>query len=106
MGVCVWGVGRGGGGVLVYVGVTDSFDDFDRTNSSTFVKNLRRLNQTGEVYLQKPWYRFLRKRWFTNIDALDKFYMKIRIHYNETGEFSMKYEDFPIFCRAIWTLAF
>lgn len=64
------------------------------------LEDLARLNKTGEVYLEKPWYRFLRERWSTNFDALEKYYMKIRIRHNETGEFSMKYEHFPNFYRA------
>lgn len=55
------------------------------------LEDLARLNKTGEVYTEKSWYRFLKQRWSTNFDSLEKFYMKIKIRHNETGEFSMKY---------------
>lgn len=58
------------------------------------LEDIARLNKTHEVYSDKPWYRFLKQRWSTNFDALEKFNMKIRIRHNETGEFSMKYECF------------
>lgn len=54
------------------------------------LEDLARLNKTGEVYTEKPWYRFLKQRWSTNFDSLEKYYMKIKIRHNETGEFSMK----------------
>lgn len=54
------------------------------------LEDLARLNSTKEVYTDKPWYRFLKQRWSTNFDALEKYYMKIKIRHNETGEFSMK----------------
>lgn len=64
------------------------------------VEDLARLNKTREVYTEKPWYRFLKQRWSTNFDALQKHYMKIKIRHNETGEFNMKYEHYPNFYRA------
>lgn len=54
------------------------------------MQDLARLNKTNEVYTEKPWYRFLKQRWSTNFDALEKYYMKMKIRHNETGEFSMK----------------
>lgn len=60
------------------------------------LEDLARLNKTGEVYTEKPWYRFLKQRWSTNFDSLEKFYMKIKIRHNETGEFSMKYLRYNI----------
>lgn len=64
------------------------------------VEDLARLNKTNEVYTEKPWYRFLKQRWSTNFDSLQKHYMKIKIRHNETGEFNMKYEHYPNFYRA------
>lgn len=64
------------------------------------LEDLARLNKTNEVYTDKPWYRFLKQRWSTNFDALEKFYMKIRIRLNETGESNIKYEHYPNFYRA------
>lgn len=64
------------------------------------LEDLARLNRTNEVYTDKPWYRFLKQRWSTNFDALEKFFMKIKIRYNETGESNIKYEHYPNFYRA------
>lgn len=50
---------------------------------------------TDEVYTNKEWFQFLRERWSTNFDSLEKYYMKIKIRYNETGEHLMKYEHYP-----------
>lgn len=58
------------------------------------VEDLARLNKTGEIYTEKPWYRFLKQRWSTNFDALERFFMKMRIRNNETGGFSLKYGNF------------
>lgn len=54
------------------------------------VEDLARLNKTQEVYTNKPWYRFLKQRWMANFDSLEKYWMKMRIRHNETGEFYMK----------------
>jgi hypothetical protein len=53
-----------------------------------------------ELYIEKPYYKFLKQRWSTNFDALEKNYMKIRIRHNETGEYTQKYEHFPNFYHA------
>lgn len=59
------------------------------------VEDLARLNKSDEVYLNKPWFRFLKQRWATNFDNLEKFNLKIRIRFNETGESTVKYEHYP-----------
>jgi hypothetical protein len=53
-----------------------------------------------ELYIEKPYYKFLKQRWSTNFDALEKYYMKIKIRHNETGEYTQKYEHFPNFYHA------
>ncbi|XP_019872214.2 uncharacterized protein LOC109600466 [Aethina tumida] len=63
------------------------------------VEDLARLNKSEEVYLNKEWFRFLKQRWASNFDNLEKFYMKIRLRFNETGENTMKFEHFPNYYR-------
>lgn len=48
-----------------------------------------------EIYTNNEWFQNLKQRWSTNFDSLEKFYMKIQIRYNETGEHLKKYEHFP-----------
>lgn len=50
---------------------------------------------TDEVYTRKTYFQFLKQRWAANFDDLEKFYMKIKIRYNETGEYLKKYEHYP-----------
>ncbi|XP_046734567.1 uncharacterized protein LOC124404468 [Diprion similis] len=70
-------------------------------NSRKFkVEDLARLNDTDEVYTNKPWFKFLKQRWATNFEELEKYYMKIKIRFNETGEYLKKYEHYPNFYRA------
>lgn len=64
------------------------------------VEDLARLNKTEEVYLNEPWFQFLKQRWTANFDELEKINMKIRIRFNETGEYNKKYEQYPNFYRA------
>lgn len=69
-------------------------------NTRSFkVEDLARLNKSDEVYLNKEWFSFLKQRWVSNFDNLEKYYMKIRIRFNETGESTIKYEHFPNFFR-------
>ncbi|KAK9874683.1 hypothetical protein WA026_005503 [Henosepilachna vigintioctopunctata] len=76
------------------------------------LEDLARLNKTNEVYLNKPWFTLLKQRWATNFDNLEKFHMKIRIRFNETGESTVKYEHYPNFYRGAqldhgyWTAPF
>lgn len=64
------------------------------------LEDLARLNKTEEVYTNKPWYQFLKQRWSTNFDPLEKFYIKMKIRFNETGGHLQKYEHYPTFYRA------
>lgn len=64
------------------------------------LEDLARLNKTEEVYTNKPWYQFLKQRWSTNFDSLEKYYIKMKIRFNETGSHLKKYEHYPTFYRA------
>ncbi|XP_046830516.1 uncharacterized protein LOC124429371 [Vespa crabro] len=64
------------------------------------LEDLARLNDTDEVYTRKNYFQFLKQRWAANFDDLEKFYMKIKIRYNETGEYLKKYEHYPNHYRA------
>lgn len=64
------------------------------------MEDVARLNSTEEVYTNKHWFRFLKQRWSTNFDSLEKYFMKIKIRFNETGETTRKYEHYPNFYRA------
>ncbi len=59
------------------------------------LEDLARNNKTGETYEEKPIFKFLKQRWSTNFDALEKFNMKIRMRYNESGEYLRRYEHYP-----------
>lgn len=63
------------------------------------VEDLARSDKPDEVYLNKQWYTYQKHKWATTFDNLEKFYMKIRIRFNETGENTMKYEHFPTYYR-------
>lgn len=63
------------------------------------LEDMARLNKSDEVYLNKPWFKVLKHRWETNFDSLEKFWMKIRVRFNETGEITSKYEHFPNYYR-------
>ncbi|KAK4883692.1 hypothetical protein RN001_007011 [Aquatica leii] len=65
-----------------------------------FVEDLARLNKSEELYLNEEWYQFLKQRWSSNYDSLEKYYMKIKIRFNETGGTTKKYEHYPNFYRA------
>lgn len=64
------------------------------------VEDLARLNKTGEIYTEQTWFQSLKQRWSTNFDDLQKYYLKIRIRHNETGDHLQKYERYPTFYRA------
>ncbi|XP_075218965.1 uncharacterized protein LOC142323345 [Lycorma delicatula] len=64
------------------------------------VEDLARLNSTEEVYTNKPYFQFLKQRWAANFDSLEKYYMKIKIRFNETGFHTKKYEHYPVHYRA------
>ncbi|KAL1123171.1 hypothetical protein AAG570_002258 [Ranatra chinensis] len=64
------------------------------------LEDLARLNSTEELYTNKPWYQFLQQRWSTNFDSLEKFNLKMKVRFNETGGYLKKYEHYPLFYRA------
>lgn len=64
------------------------------------VEDLARLDDPGNVYTKKNYFKLLKQRWATNFDELEKYYMKIKIRYNETGEYLKKYEHYPNSYRA------
>ncbi|XP_032681371.1 uncharacterized protein LOC116848905 [Odontomachus brunneus] len=64
------------------------------------LEDLARLNDTDEVYTKNSYFQTLKQRWATNFDELEKYYMKIKIRYNETGVYQKKYEHYPNFYRA------
>lgn len=64
------------------------------------LEDLARLNKTEEVYTNKPWYQFLKQRWSTNFDPLEKYHIKMKVRFNETGGHLKKYEHYPTFYRA------
>ncbi|CAD6209215.1 GSCOCG00003785001-RA-CDS [Cotesia congregata] len=65
-----------------------------------YIEDIARLNATGEVYTNKPWFKFLQQRWATNFDELEKYYLKLHIRFNETGEYHKKFEQYPTSYRA------
>ncbi|KAG7213753.1 hypothetical protein KM043_002980 [Ampulex compressa] len=64
------------------------------------LEDLARLNDTEEVYTKNNYFQALKQRWATNFDRLEKYYMKIKIRFNETGEYLKQYEHYPNFYRA------
>lgn len=73
----------------------------EQLNTRKFkVEDLARLNKSDEVYTNNGFFQFLKQRWSTNFDSLEKFNMKIKIRFNETGEYLKKYEHYPNFYRA------
>uniref|UniRef100_A0A182M7C6 GPR158/179 extracellular domain-containing protein n=1 Tax=Anopheles culicifacies TaxID=139723 RepID=A0A182M7C6_9DIPT len=64
------------------------------------MEDLARYNKTGEEYIDRPYFRLLKQRWATNFDSLEKYYLKIRLRHNETGEYAQRFEHFPNFYHA------
>ena len=64
------------------------------------VEDLARLRGADEVYTKRDYFQILKQRWATNFDELENYYMKIKIRYNETGEYQKKYEHYPNSYRA------
>lgn len=68
------------------------------------VDDLARFNESQEMYTEKPWYRSVRERWSNaaaaNLDELQKHYLKIKRRFNETGEFGIKHDQYPVVYRA------
>lgn len=65
-----------------------------------FLEDLARLNKPHELYTNKQWFKFLQQRWSTNFDSLEKYWLKIKVRFNETGETFRKFEHFPTYYRA------
>lgn len=64
------------------------------------LEDLARLNKTHELYTNIQYFQFLKQRWSANFDSLEKFWLKMKIRQNETGEHLVKYEYYPTFYRA------
>lgn len=59
----------------------------EQLNTRKFkLEDIARLNKTREVYTNKHYFKFLKQRWSTNFDSLEKYYMKMRVRNNETGD--------------------
>ncbi|XP_011499880.1 PREDICTED: uncharacterized protein LOC105363792 isoform X2 [Ceratosolen solmsi marchali] len=63
------------------------------------VEDLARLNTT-EIYMKNEWFQLLKNRWSANHDDLEKYFLKMMVRYNETGESLKKYEHYPTYYRA------
>ncbi|XP_011878615.1 PREDICTED: uncharacterized protein LOC105567942 [Vollenhovia emeryi] len=70
------------------------------TDRNFRVEDLARLNATDEAYMKKSYFKVLKQRWATNFDQLEKYYMKIKVRSNETGEHLKKFEHYPTDYRA------
>ncbi|OXU20878.1 hypothetical protein TSAR_014574 [Trichomalopsis sarcophagae] len=64
------------------------------------VEDLARLNTTEELYTNNEWFQLLKNRWAANHDDLEKYFLKMMVRYNETGESLKKYEHYPTSYRA------
>ena len=64
------------------------------------MEDVARLNSTKESYVNQPWFRKMKSRWSTNFDDLEKYYVKLKLRYNATGMYRMKYERYPTFYKA------
>ncbi|XP_022919951.1 uncharacterized protein [Onthophagus taurus] len=65
-----------------------------------YLEDLARLNKTDELYTNTDWFKFLKQRWQSNFDALEKYNMKIKLRFNETGLNYRKFEHYPNYYRA------
>lgn len=72
---------------------------FQKLCKNSFFKKVGSRNNyrffADQVYTNKPWFQFLKQRWAANFDELEKYYLKINIRFNETGEHKKKYEHYP-----------
>lgn len=48
-----------------------------------------------ELYTNNEWFQVLKNRWAANHDDLEKYFLKMMVRYNETGESLKKYEHYP-----------
>ncbi|XP_076032342.1 uncharacterized protein LOC143020056 [Oratosquilla oratoria] len=72
-----------------------------KLNTRKYVmEDLARLNASHEVYTNKEWFRTLKTRWSTNFDDLEQYWIKLKLRYNETGHYPIRYERYPTYYRA------
>uniref|UniRef100_A0A6A7FUN2 G-protein coupled receptor 158 n=1 Tax=Hirondellea gigas TaxID=1518452 RepID=A0A6A7FUN2_9CRUS len=64
------------------------------------MEDLARINSTREAYNNKPWFRELKSRWSTNFDELEKIWVKLKLRFNGTGMYPIRYERYPTFYKA------
>ncbi|KAB7494640.1 putative G-protein coupled receptor [Armadillidium nasatum] len=64
------------------------------------MEDLARLNSSKEVYTNKAWFRRMKRRWSTNFDDLEKYYIKLKLRRDTNGTSPMRYEHYPTFYRA------
>ncbi|KAJ8675045.1 hypothetical protein QAD02_010831 [Eretmocerus hayati] len=64
------------------------------------VEDLARLNSTDEIYTKNEWFQLLKTRWAADTEDLEKYFVKMMVRYNETGESLKKYEHYPTDYRA------
>lgn len=68
----------------------------DVNTRNFWAEDLARFEGTEKDYLKKPWFRHLKSRWATDMDSLEEFILKIKIRANQGGEYSTKYDHYPI----------
>ncbi|KAG1714902.1 Adrenodoxin, mitochondrial [Nymphon striatum] len=68
----------------------------ERRNTRNFnVYDYSRKEKKNE-YLTKDWFKILKTQWSTNTDDLEEYIAKINIRFNSSGEYSVKFDDYPI----------
>lgn len=80
---------------------TKTFKVSDDAATRNFkVEDLARITAPNDVYTNKKFFKGLKQRWSTNFDNLEKYFIKMRVRYNESGEHLKKYEHFPTYYKA------
>jgi len=64
------------------------------------MEDLARLNSTRDAYTNREWFRRMRSRWSTNFDELEKIWVKLKLRFNATGMYPIRYERYPTYYRA------
>ncbi|KAA0202045.1 hypothetical protein HAZT_HAZT011936 [Hyalella azteca] len=64
------------------------------------MEDLARINNTRLAYNNQPFFRELKSRWSTNFDELEKYWVKLKLRFNETGMQPIRYERYPTFYKA------
>jgi hypothetical protein len=85
---------------LARLNSTSKFENFILCNAWRNKNTDILISFAEDVYLNKPWFKFLKNRWITNYDELEKHYLKLHLRNNETGGFLRKFEQYPTFYRA------